>query len=162
MFVTVTGGDWVRPLYIETHNAHTVQLTIRLTSSGMLCRVPGRGLPTFCRIAVPFIGLLDPEDGTSSLSKHRTLLTKRHNITRQATRIFNRHSFWKQISEYNTISVQQTPTLRHVLEVRLSLREKYEGHLESKERFAIQRYLLIIGKKQNMQVLSHTFTYFST
>ena len=40
--------------------------------------------------------------------------------------------------------------------------EKYEGHLESKERFAIQRYLLIIGKKQNMHVLSHTFTYFST
>ena len=40
--------------------------------------------------------------------------------------------------------------------------KKYEGHLESKERFAIQRYLLIIGKKQNMQVLSHTFTYFST
>ena len=40
--------------------------------------------------------------------------------------------------------------------------DKYEGHLESKERFAIQRYLLIIGKKRNMQVLSHTFTYFST
>ena len=38
----------------------------------------------------------------------------------------------------------------------------YKGHLESKERFAIQRYLLIIGKKQNMQVLSHTFTYVST
>ena len=38
----------------------------------------------------------------------------------------------------------------------------YEGRSESKERFAIQRYLLIIGKKQNMQVLSHTFTYFST
>ena len=36
------------------------------------------------------------------------------------------------------------------------------GHLESKERFAIQRYLLIIGKKQNMQVLSHTFAYFPT
>jgi len=32
----------------------------------------------------------------------------------------------------------------------------YEGRSESKERFAIQRYLLIIGKKQNMQVLSHT------
>ena len=29
----------------------------------------------------------------------------------------------------------------------------YEGHLENKERFAIQRYLLIIGKKKNMQVL---------
>ena len=38
----------------------------------------------------------------------------------------------------------------------------YEGHLESKERFAIWRYLLIIGKKKNMQVLWHTFTYFST
>jgi hypothetical protein len=37
-----------------------------------------------------------------------------------------------------------------------------EGRSESKERFAIQRDLLIIGKKQNMQVLSHTFTYFST
>ena len=43
---------------------------------------------------------------------------------------------------------------------RLSI--KYEGHLESKERFAIKKYLLIIGKKKNMQVLSHTFTYFST
>ena len=29
----------------------------------------------------------------------------------------------------------------------------YEGHLESKERFAVQRYLLIIGKKMNVQVL---------
>ena len=38
----------------------------------------------------------------------------------------------------------------------------YEGHLESKERFAIKKYLLIIGKKTNMQVLSHTFTCFST
>jgi len=38
----------------------------------------------------------------------------------------------------------------------------YEGHLESKERFAIKKYLLIIGKKKNMQVLSHTFPYFST
>ena len=39
---------------------------------------------------------------------------------------------------------------------------RYDGHLESKERFAIKKYLLIIGKKKNMQVLSHTFTYFST
>ena len=38
----------------------------------------------------------------------------------------------------------------------------YVGRSESKERFAIQRYLLITEKKQNMQVLSHTFTYFST
>jgi hypothetical protein len=38
----------------------------------------------------------------------------------------------------------------------------YEGHLERKERFAIKKYLLIIGKKKNMQILSHTFTYFST
>ena len=42
------------------------------------------------------------------------------------------------------------------------LRTLYKGHLESKERFARQRYLLIIGKKKNMQVLWHTFTYFST
>jgi len=40
--------------------------------------------------------------------------------------------------------------------------KRYEGHLESKERFAIKKYLLIIGKKKNMQVLPHTFTYFST
>ena len=39
---------------------------------------------------------------------------------------------------------------------------KYEGRSESKERFAIQRFLLIIGKKENMQLSSHTFTYFST
>jgi len=38
----------------------------------------------------------------------------------------------------------------------------YEGHQESKERFAIKKFLLIIGKKKNMQVLSYTFTYFST
>jgi hypothetical protein len=41
----------------------------------------------------------------------------------------------------------------------------YKGRSESKERFAVQRYLLIIGKKQNMQVIyiiSHTYTYFST
>jgi hypothetical protein len=36
------------------------------------------------------------------------------------------------------------------------------GRSESKERFTIQRYLLIREKKENMQVLSHTFTYFST
>ena len=40
--------------------------------------------------------------------------------------------------------------------------ETYVGRPESKERFAIQRYLLIIEKKQIMQVLSHNFTYFST
>jgi hypothetical protein len=38
----------------------------------------------------------------------------------------------------------------------------YEGHPGIKERFAIKKYLLVIGKKKNMQVLSHTFTYFST
>jgi hypothetical protein len=48
---------------------------------------------------------------------------------------------------------------RHVSRATFS---KYEGHLESKERFTIKTYLLIIGKKKNMQVLSHTFTYFST
>jgi len=38
----------------------------------------------------------------------------------------------------------------------------YEAHLEGKERFTIKKYLLIIGKKKNMQVLSQTFIYFST
>ena len=53
--------------------------------------------------------------------------------------------------------------LFHVLYISITFRNTmYEGYLESKERFAIQRYLLIIGKKKNMQVLSHTFTYFST
>jgi hypothetical protein len=36
---------------------------------------------------------------------------------------------------------------------RKEILRKYEDRSESKERFAIQRYLLIIGKKQNMQVL---------
>jgi len=44
----------------------------------------------------------------------------------------------------------------------LFMEQKYEGRSESKEHFAIQTYLLITGKKQNNQVLSHTFTYFST
>ena len=51
--------------------------------------------------------------------------------------------------------------ISHINPIHIFLSD-YEGHLESKERFAIQRYLLITGKKQNMQVLSHTFTYFST
>ena len=58
----------------------------------------------------------------------------------------------EEMSKFRTIKVQMF----------LCSTRKYEGHLESKERFAIQRYLLIIGKKQNMQVLSYTFTYFST
>ena len=50
----------------------------------------------------------------------------------------------------------------HILADAAENKVTYEGHLESKERFAIKKYLLIIGKKKNMQVLSHTFTYFST
>jgi hypothetical protein len=49
-----------------------------------------------------------------------------------------------------------------ILDIHLMSDSHYEGHLESKERFAIKKYLLRIGKKKNMQVLSHTFTYFST
>jgi len=48
-------------------------------------------------------------------------------------------------------------TLKFTLNINI-----YEGNLESKERFAIKKYLLIIWKKKNMQVLSQTFTYFST
>ena len=53
----------------------------------------------------------------------------------------------------------QIPALCELIFVEM---RRYEGRLESKERFAIKKYLLIIGKKRNMQVLSHTFTYFST
>jgi hypothetical protein len=37
----------------------------------------------------------------------------------------------------------------------------YEGHLESKERFAIKKYLLIIGKKKNihLHLLLHIVTF---
>ena len=56
-------------------------------------------------------------------------------------------------------AVRQVMPLYFFQKLQLQL---YKGHLESKERFAIKRYLLIIGKKQNMHVLSHTFTYFST
>ena len=31
----------------------------------------------------------------------------------------------------------------------------YEGHLESKERFAFNKYLLVIGKEKNMQGITH-------
>ena len=48
------------------------------------------------------------------------------------------------------------------LDATININIIYEGHLESKERFAIKKYLLIIGKKKNVQALSHTFTYFST
>jgi hypothetical protein len=34
----------------------------------------------------------------------------------------------------------------------------YVGYPESKERFAIKKYVLIIGKKTNMHVVAHTFT----
>ena len=47
---------------------------------------------------------------------------------------------------YLVLIKQQVTQTRGIFQI-------YEGHLESKERFAIQRYLLIIGKKQNMQVL---------
>jgi hypothetical protein len=65
------------------------------------------------------------------------------------------------------IGVSHQVRTRHILDPQLesngpTFLRMYEGHLESKERFAIQKYLLIIEKKKNMQVLSHTFTYFST
>jgi hypothetical protein len=38
----------------------------------------------------------------------------------------------------------------------------YVGYPESKERCAIKKYVLIIGKKTNTQVVAHSFTNFST
>jgi hypothetical protein len=34
----------------------------------------------------------------------------------------------------------------------------YEGYPESKERFAIKKYVLTIGKKTKMHVVANTFT----
>jgi len=65
-------------------------------------------------------------------------------------------SFTEKEGEYHTIPYHTIP-YHTIFQI-----HKYEGHLESKERFAIKTYLLIIGKKKNMHVLSHTFTYFST
>ena len=44
-------------------------------------------------------------------------------------------------------------TTRRTERVHKQCASYYEGHLESKKRFAIKKYLLIIGKKKNMQVL---------
>jgi hypothetical protein len=66
---------------------------------------------------------------------------------------------WKS---WNWLEISTPPT-EHLNQFQLFQDSgSHEGHLESKERFAIKKYLLIIGKKKNMQVLSHTFTYFST
>ena len=63
----------------------------------------------------------------------------------------------------NSLNLQKPATWsHHYNRTQLETVNTYEGHIESKERFAIKKYLLIIGKKENMQVLSHTFTYFST
>ena len=78
------------------------------------------------------------------------------NYSRAVTNIFSSES-WCNVSFYEFHLVTVIETLC------INIRNLYyEGHLESKERFAIKKYLLIVGKKKNMQVLSHTFTYFST
>ena len=68
------------------------------------------------------------------------------------------HSGWKEAAIKVTKNSHGS-TITHRAKQRAL---NYEGRSESKERFAIQRYLLVIEKKQNMQVLSYTFTYFST
>ena len=73
------------------------------------------------------------------------------------------HFLRKIISDWSrTITKTEYGNLHLELSKRATPAQMYENRSESKERFAIQRYLLITGKKQNMQVLSHTFTYFST
>ena len=69
---------------------------------------------------------------------------------------------------YHHFTLNMAPRKRYKVARKMSSNKtlyhyvRYEEHLESKERFSIKKYLLIIGKKKNMQVLSHTFTYFST
>jgi hypothetical protein len=41
---------------------------------------------------------------------------------------------------------------------RLYMYRSYVGYSESKERFAIKKKVLIIGKETNVQVVAHTFT----
>ena len=66
-------------------------------------------------------------------------------------------------AKVNIIALQNTFSFtQRTKKIPYLWKPKYEGRSERKERCAIQRHLLIIGKKQNMQVLSHTFTYFST
>ena len=69
---------------------------------------------------------------------------------------------WCEIAQTKTQSQLLVPVYQSYVVWESFVMRKYEGHLESKERFAVKKYLLIIGKKKNMQVLSHTFTYFST
>ena len=73
-----------------------------------------------------------------------------------------RHDWYIKLTTVDLVQGESTFSFRCDGRIGKFLVQLYEGHLESKERFAIQRYLLIIGKKQNMQVLSYTFTYFST
>ena len=73
------------------------------------------------------------------------------------TRIkFDRFTFVEGI-HLKTTELSQKISVVRKKNTRFSMFEvsvtKYEGRSESKERFAIQRYLLITGKKQNMQVL---------
>ena len=55
--------------------------------------------------------------------------------------LINGHDSLKTVIEHKTCF----QFLQNLSEKNFSF---YEGHLESKERFAIQRYLLIIGKKK--------------
>jgi hypothetical protein len=73
-------------------------------------------------------------------------------------------SYWQVFERYWNIKFHDNPSSgSRVVPCRQTDRlDEVRGASRSKECFAIQKYLLIIGKKKNMQVLSHTFTYFST
>jgi hypothetical protein len=46
----------------------------------------------------------------------------------------------------------------HSAVLRAVLISFYVGYSKSKERFAIKKYVLVIGKETNMHVVAHTFT----
>ena len=109
----------------------------------------------------------------TSTWQHTTLTTdshahagyRTHNLSRRATadiRVKPRGNWDRQVCSSAPKNVNITYVITNVRNTEFLRQDTYEGHLESKERFAIERYLLIIGKKQNMQILSHTFSYFST
>jgi len=93
--------------------------------------------------------------------KNRTFLRSRVNATTNFTFHYQTPIIFLYYIRKIT-KVKSTACLAAKRNEMIRMSTKYEGYLESKERFAIKKYLLIIGKKKNKQVLSHTFTYFST
>ena len=96
-----------------------------------------RGGRTFTPKGIPWYSFLLEAEWTPRATEMRTGVTGRLKISKDPTG----NRAWN----FRSCGIVSQPTA--------PLTPMYEGHLESKERVAIQRYLLIIGKKKYMQVL---------